>query len=416
MGISKSDFVKNLLKDKTINSQQREKVFDLVARDFVNSDEILNKIAKDVEDIKNGMSLKPQEVVNSQTAPEVIKMSDEVWDEMIQAANPGENESEAIIRNIKYINPKGLSDFLSEYNQDPILKYTCHTIDNSKSFNNILDECHSEKYEFKRHLELIHRRYKKLTYSFKDKVLKNIMGLISTYLGTYNFEKGWSENIKIKWTSPELETWTNQYPGKVPNPLGNFQNERFRFSTIELKNGESISNFSDLVIHFKHLFHIKNTNPLKSLIENSIFLNFNNQDDYKFSFDECFSNNIDLFTYTEALIQTFNKIIEMSKKYHENEKLDVKLCFDYDENHLKRFKIIILNSKIFGKNFIDFRIGDDIQNLIKHQINGLCDFYIKAYFDDKKCCGFVNIWNGKPMNFEPIEGEIEGVEFILKMH
>lgn len=319
-------------------------------------------------------------------------------------------------QDLKYIDPKNLSEFLLEYNQDQILKYTCHTIDSIESFNNILNECQTEKYEFKKHLELIHKRYNRLTYKFKDKVLKNIVGLISRYIGTYDIEEGWSNNIKIKWISSELELWCKQHPEKVPNPLETFQNEKFRFETIALKNGDSISNFSDLVIYFKNLFHIKSTNPLKPLIEESIFFNFNDEDEYKFMYAEDFSEKIDLFTYTEALIQAFNKIIDMSKRYYENEPLIVKLCFDYDKNNLKVFKIIILNSKVFGKNFIDFRSGDDIQNLIKYQINGLCNFYIKAYFDDKRSNGFVNIWDGKPMEYEKIEEEIEGVEFILKMY
>lgn len=326
------------------------------------------------------------------------------------------SNSDDNIQEIIYKNPKDLSDFLLEYNQDQILKYTCHTIDSKESVLNILEKCHTESYEYQKHLELIHRRYSRLTFKFKDKVMTNIVGLISRYLGTFNINKGWSENIKIKWISPELENWCKQNPGKVPNPLEKFQNERFRFTTIELKNGESISNFSDLVIHFKNLFHIKSTNPLKPIIEQSIFFNFREQDDYKFSFAEDFSDKIDLFTYTEALIQAFDRIVVMSKKYYEKETLNVKLCFDYDESNLKLFKIIILNSKIFGKNYVDFRGGDDIKNLIIHQVNGLCNFYVKAYFDDKKSNGLVNIWDGKAMEFEPIEGEIEGVEFILKMY
>jgi hypothetical protein len=106
----------------------------------------------------------------------------------------------------------------------------------------------------------------------------------------------------------------------------------------------------------------------------------------------------------------------MSKNRHRDKRLNVKLYFGYDKNELKEFKIVILNCKIFGKNFCDFRLGDSLTDLIKSQINGLCDLYIKAYFDDKKSVGLVNIWNDKEMDFEECKEEIEGVEFILKMY
>ena len=220
----------------------------------------------------------------------------------------------------------------------------------------------------------------------------------------------------MKWISPELEIWCNQNNGKVPNPLGAYQNEKFKFPTIELNNGDAISNFSDLVIYYKDLFHVKESNPLKPLLEASIFFYFSDESKYKFMFDAAFSNNIDLFTYTEALTQGFKKIIDMSKKYYKNEILNVKLCFGYDKNNLKEFKIVILNSKKFGKNFKDFRLGDDLTDLINMQINGLCDFYINAYFEDQGNTGIVNVWNGKPLKFNLCKDEIDGVEFLLKMH
>ena len=53
------------------------------------------------------------------------------------------------IKNLKeYLSPKDLHDFLLEYNQDLILKYTCHTIDSSESIQNILNRCKIEEYDF----------------------------------------------------------------------------------------------------------------------------------------------------------------------------------------------------------------------------------------------------------------------------
>lgn len=316
----------------------------------------------------------------------------------------------------EYLNPKDLRDFLIEYNQNSVLKYTCHEIDDQDRFQNLLEQCKSNHYEFEKHLKKIHIVYNQLTYTFQKKISANLIVLIATYIGTYDKELTWSENnIAIKWTSPELFQWSTANSGKVPNPSDAFQVEKFRFNTIELNNGNSISNFSELVIYFKNLFHFKNGNTLKSKLEETIFMHFQNEQ-FNIRFDNEFSERIELFTYSESLMQAFVKII--NQKYHKDNFpiLDVKLYFNYDADNLKEFKIVILNSKEFGKHFIDFRLGDDFTNLIDKQINGLCDFYIKAYFDDQMSVGMVNIWNGKPMEFIPSNKEIEGVEFILKMY
>lgn len=404
--MNKFQFIQQLMDTKKFTLSQKERFFKLVSMELADIGNYNQEIQEDIRLIKERLGM--GEVQESKEESPIAQSEVINTDEII-------NSKEESKSSIKYIDPKGLSEILLEYNQDPILKYTCHTIDSIDSLQNIIEACKTQDYQFKNHLELIHKRYSRLTYKFKDRVLKNIVGLISRYLGTYEPEEGWSEGIMIKWISPELEHWCKENPGKVPNPLEMFQNERFRFSTIELKNGESISNFSDLVIHFKNLFHIKNTNPLKPLLENSIFANYNS-DEYDIQFAPDFSDNIDLFTYTETLLQAFIRIINMSKKHHEGEVLKAKLSFKYDEEQLKVLRVIILNSKVFGKNYVDFRGGDDIQNLIKYQINGLCNFYIKAYFNDKEDIGIVNVWDEKPMSFKMIEEDIEGVEFILKMY
>jgi hypothetical protein len=432
--MNKFEFISHLLENQKMNSVQKERFLKLASKEIGLVKPSNEDLWEEIEKIKQQLKTPDKNseittVINPN--PVEFKLPDGQTHFDIEQGNlleKNQKSTDALtslkvlkeapieIDKKEYLNPKYLYEFLLEYNQDSILKYTCHTIDSQESLQNILNESKTQEYDYLKHLEIIQRNFNKLNYKYKGKVLKNILGLMSTYLGTYNKGRGWSKNIRVKWGSEELELWCAQNIGKVPNPLDAFQTEKFRFQTIELKNGSSLSNFSDLVIYFKHLFHIKNTNPLKLLIEESIFYNFNNNEEYRFLFDEGFSHNIDLFTYTEALIQAFDKIIVVSKEYHGDEILDVKLYFGYDENNLKEFKIVILNSKLFGKNFSDFRPGEKLTPLIDKQINGLCNFYIKAFFEDKKSNGVMNVWNGKQKVFKPCDEEIEGVEFILKMY
>jgi hypothetical protein len=455
--MNKFKFIHTFLENEKLNTPQKERFFKLVSKELAKTSDVDAQVLEDIELIKTRLGIDKEskeklkadlsisdfslgfvEVNDSlkytggfskvndslkhtggfSKVNDSLKYKSNFSKSFQQVEDENKETRNSTNRNLnEYINPKHLQDFLLEYNQNPILKYTCHTIDDDERLSKIIDECKTQKYDYTEHIKIIHKNYNKLSYKYKDKILKNITGLISRYLGTYNADKGWSENIKMKWVSEELKTWCKSNSGKVPNPgEGLDQNESFGFQTIELKNGSSISNFSDLVIYFKHLFHIKSDNKLKDIIDSVIFLKFSNEEDYSIEFDDGFSDTVDLFTYVEALSQAFSKIILMSKNHHKGQQLRVKLYFGYDKNNLKEFKIVILNSKIYGKDFVDFRHGDDFPELINRQINGLCDLYIKAFFNDKKSFGLVNFWNGKQMEFIESKDEIEGVEFILKMY
>ena len=69
------------------------------------------------------------------------------------------------------------------------------------------------------------------------------------------------------------------------------------------------------VIYFKNLFHFKNGNTFKSILEGAIFMHFNT-DKFNITFDDEFSETIELFTYSETLIQAFIKIINLSFSSH----------------------------------------------------------------------------------------------------
>jgi len=57
-------------------------------------------------------------------------------------------------------------------------------------------------------------------------------------------------------------------------------------------------------------------------------------------------------------------------------------------------------------------LGQTMSNLIKQQINGLCDLYLKADFGNSQFAE-INIWNGEPIRSIPLNF-FEGVEYKLK--
>ena len=54
----------------------------------------------------------------------------------------------------KYIDPYHLYKFLFDYNQNPVLRSTCHDID-SEELKKINEYCNSDSYDFKKHLKKI---------------------------------------------------------------------------------------------------------------------------------------------------------------------------------------------------------------------------------------------------------------------
>lgn len=323
-----------------------------------------------------------------------------------------------------YTCPKNLSKFLLAYNQDPILKTTCHSID-SNSLQSICDYCDTEEYDFEKHLELIIKAFSDLEKNHKD-VPYQTKALIRAYL-TGKKKNGssvyWTdEEIKTNWSSLELKKWSEENKGIPPNIDGGLAQEKEN-NGYELENSittiytDRITNFRELVLHFKHLFHIRFDNSLLKII--------NNENEKKewgkeidFNIDE-FPENIEFFTDVNKLIQAYRVLIglilEVSKE--NKRKPQVKLSLKEGEGKDKGtiiFSIHHLNSN-YGKtinNSID-REGKTFTDLIDKQLNGLCDFYIKADFGQNNYAE-INIWD-KENKKETKINKFTGVEYILKI-
>lgn len=309
----------------------------------------------------------------------------------------------------KYISPKKLQSFLEQYNQNPILKYTCHSIDDKEVIEELCQRCNVKTYKYEAHVQLIINEFDALLKSFQNEpISENMIALISAYL---KGKKEWSsDNIPINWSCKEIKEWAKDNPGIIPNPGPNIANEQknrgFRLNhfTSKLTN-ESISRFDDLCKLFKSLFHIRRDNSLKKLITNKI-------DDININFSETnFRENIELFTDVDKLIQAITRIVRICKDCDSNNPNIEISCYTEEDNIC--IAIHHKNSK-YGKPIKETvrRIGEKHSLLIKNQLNGLADLYIEADFDNNEFAQ-VNLWNGKPRK-EEIMTEVEGVKYILK--
>lgn len=286
----------------------------------------------------------------------------------------------------EYISPNNLRAFLYKFNQDEILKYTCHEIDTEETVEEINKYCNTENYDFERHSKIIIDRLNAL---FKEQQLKNgkFQGLLKAYLGISH--KPWSSlNIPIGWNHEELIKWSKENEGIILSPGRNIakrqKNNGYRFKKPirSYLTGERIESFSKLVIYFKSLFHIRRDNSLRNILA------YQNQkrgiDGVNVSFSqENFNDDIELLTDVDKLVQAYKKILKICKEAHKDNEINIELSF-YESGD-KIFLIIHDKGYYYGKTLkaTTERIGESQADLIKNQINGLCNLYVEADFDEK---------------------------------
>lgn len=338
-----------------------------------------------------------------------------------------------VIEGTKYTSPKNIQMFLREFNQDDVLKYTCHQIDTDEVIDNICKECSIEKYDFAKHSELIRKHFELLTQKFKQNEIhldSKMYALISTYLtGTsgkkdQREKKDWSSNgIDINWNSPQILEWAKEHPHVVPAPGKNIAKKQksngYTLPSAFKSNitGTRIKSFSDLVIFFKSQFHIRKDNSLRTILE-KVSSKWK-PEDVQISFVESgFNDSVELFTDVDKLIQAYQKIVEIciENRSEDNEPIQIQLSF-YDDAETKStfFCIHHLNTvyKKTSKNSTE-RIGTAHSNLISKQINGLSDLYIEARFGDG-VSGRLNLWDeNDEFKFQSLQEDITGVKYILR--
>ena len=416
MAKDKYDFIQELLENKKLQPTQKERVL-LLAKEEIKKDGALGKELE--ERVK-----KLEEMMNNS--------NDDLPSTTLKPIEEASTEEKSLVLP-NYIPSKNLYKFLEDYNQDIILKTTCHEID-SDELKNILTFCEIEEYDFLKHKEKVQEQYKSLFFNnkryFVDHKIKNLILFYLTGKSFSGKSEGWTdENIKYNWESEELKNWYKNNANKIPHPneglAGVQKNDGLELENpIKLnliKNNQQIRYFSELVLHFKHLFHVRSDNSLKNIIENC-----NNSEDWEnkvdFKISKNFPSTIEFFTNVEKLVQAYriliNLIIEVTHNNHlENPIVELKL--KETENGVE-FSIHHINT-VFQKTIQNTkdRKGSTFTNLIRNQLNGMCDFYVKACFEDGKYA-LINIWDGKNSNVIPSDPDFfegfEGVEYILKFN
>ena len=330
-----------------------------------------------------------------------------------------------------YYYPSGLSNYLFNYNQNIILKSTCHEID-SDELNYINEYCETQIYDYEKHLQKVIEAFK--IHDENHFAPAHVKSLIRGYLTgkDYNGKPiiGWSsQNFKINWSCKAIKDWCQMNPGIPPNPDGGYRKQERKSGfeidpNISLNNKTVIQKFSDLVIHFKYLFHIRSSNPLKKIIGNE---NSSKKWDEKIDFeidDSDFPINIEFFTDVDKLIQAYNRIIELIIEQHtnmnKNTKPKVQLTL-FEKNESIEFSILHKDC-VYGKSIKNAteRLGGSYKNLIKKQINGLCDFYVRADFenDDPYCFGIWDkkeLWKTEYPEAKILKKAVGGVEHIFQI-
>lgn len=296
-----------------------------------------------------------------------------------------------------YSNPKQLSQFLRAYNQDPILKYTCHEFDED-GLSAVNEKCEMEVFNLKIFQQYLANSFRNLSRQYV--IPTKIWALINAYI---NGGTVWSsDKVKINWKCPELIEWSLNNLEVVPNPgndlVAKTENFGFEFNNRAFKSvlfGTRVSTFSQLVIFFKCLFHIRRDNSLKRLVENT---NARKGWNDKINFDTSnIAENIEFFTDVDKLIQAYVKIIEIIlniSEAHNQDQPVVKISLRDFDNCIV-FSILHENSAYLKnvRNTLE-RIGKSHTDLIKNQVNGLCDLHILADFTNNEYSR-INLWNGE---------------------
>lgn len=428
--MNKGDFIAELLLIKKLSIADRERLLKLAAKEFNNNTIELNKIWKEIEILRKNKKENNTELTildDSTIINDDFGSIEELFgeSEVIESGRKEPRIQKEQKNNLNnYYHPSDLYSFLFNFNQNQVLKSTCHEID-ANDMEVILDYCETESYDFKTHLN-------KIVTAFEEHEKKyfcppTIKALIRGYITGKDYNNnelkfGWSsDKIKTNWSHSEIAKWSNSHNIPPNSATEIFKNKKINAATCEgfTSNlfGKRVQTFRELVLHFKSLFHIRFDNSLQSII-NKLNIKYEESGIIEFDWVNAnFANNIELFTDVDKLIQAYSKIIDLIITQHLNNSIPrVKLSFFQKGSNIY-FSIHHLNNT-YNKSIqdtIERGIGQTYSNLISKQINGLCNLYLRADFEQDGIAK-INLWNGdeRKVNKIGLENFEGGVEHIFE--
>ena len=159
MANNKYDFIKELLANKKLSQEKRERILDLASKEFSiegTLEERIRKLEEKVNGSPNPIDLLLGEAkrvsIESFLTEQKFKSNGK---EDVMAGVEIEIKNKSLP---KYIDSSLLYKFLFEYNQNPILRSTCHDIDADELIS-ICEYCNTNGYDFNTHLAKIIESY-----------------------------------------------------------------------------------------------------------------------------------------------------------------------------------------------------------------------------------------------------------------
>ena len=343
MAISKSNFVKKLLKDKNLNTQQREKVFELVARDFVNSDVELTRLWDEMQGLKKEVNL--------------IKRKEEA-EGKLQLGNVEEKDNVQTTEGFPKIpdpNPKHVADFMALFNQRDGLKYLTHDYDENSEFdidkfliaaNKVFNE-QTKKLNIPQSLWRI---VKQFAFDSKQTEWSSI---------SENYDK--IIPLKIGWATRELRDWSKE------NNLHPIRHEDYR----------------KIINDFKRITRIESSN-LKALIDTTL-KNVLQEDFNTYDINSIDIAKADFYSHVGFLKTAIEIILEEIKKRSDTSQKK-KITFKYErsispEGYYLRNIIITHHNSYPNKEFeVLLKEWHEKGNMgrIKEKFKGYCHWSVET--------------------------------------
>jgi hypothetical protein len=391
MAKDKYDFIKELLEDKKINQNQRERILELASREI--------SLAGTLEE-------------------RVQKIEEIVFNEKIEGNKP---TNENLKSETKH-DPSKVTNYLKKFKENTALKFTTHIWDLNK-YEKIIDFI-DELNEDKSHTELFscNRNLYNLIQYFIYNPNQKLNELGIPEFGWRNFPE-----IRIGWQFPNdlLINWCRENYDNQDNKKTAFEYSLPKeFKPKKPIKGKMITTFENVADVFKTEIQFRD-----NYLYNELKKRQNKMKDFDFVDIDKFEN-LDFYTYTSGVLSAIDTILNEIKK-NETAKM-IHFSYKFESDQLL-FDIAHINSyshrQLNENNLLQF-LGGGL-NSIYADIISLCDFSVISKFkntDNKvlnaELCILHNetkaVWEGKELKLisQPIlretTEEIKGFTYRLK--